>query len=257
MQIEPQFVVLAGDWHGNHSWVLNYAIPEADRLLTEAGETRKIIIQLGDFGFRLAPGEPGSAWTYQISLALDRRGMELWWIDGNHEFWPEILQLVDADGNGNWDSPGIRIMPSVQYLPRGTRWTWHGKTWLAVGGAVSVDKLLRSEGVSWWPEEEIAPVHADAIIAGGHADVLLSHDVPACWFPPHLPPPQDVWRPVLPQARAHSRLLERIARGTGVSRNFHGHYHIARDDFYPEARVTGLLEDGFDGNLLLVDVERL
>lgn len=256
---EPQYVVLAGDWHGNYRWVLNYAIPEAERLLTEVGETRKIIIQLGDFGFRLQDGMPGAAWMHQLSQALTRRGMELWWIDGNHEFWPDIRSLLSSVTVPS-DS-GTYFMPAVKYLPRGTRWTWHGKIWLAVGGAVSVDRLLRREGVSWFPDEEITETEADRIIRDGPADILLSHDVPDCWFPSHLPPLTEAWRPMLPLARAHSRRLERIALDCEVERVFHGHYHHWRRDWYKEpyrggcdVLVTGLLEDGFKRNLLLADV---
>jgi hypothetical protein len=261
---DPQFVVLAGDWHGNVNWVLNYALPQAQQMFTQVQDwnERKIIIQLGDFGFRPVPG---NEYLEAISQALVQSGMELWWIDGNHEDWPGIRDLVIESGNGIVTEPvPLPGLPAIRYLPRGTRWTWRGKRWLAVGGAVSVDKLMREEGVDWWPDEEITPVQADAIIAAGPADVLLSHDVPDCWFPSNLGAPADGWLPMIPVARAHSRLLENIAAFTEVTRNFHGHYHVSRNDWYKETwrggcdvHVTGLTLDGYNTNLQLVDVERL
>jgi hypothetical protein len=43
----------------------------------------------------------------------------------------------------------------IWHLPRGHRWRWHGRDWLALGGAVSLDRGVRTAGVNWWPEEEI------------------------------------------------------------------------------------------------------
>ncbi len=255
---EPQFVVVAGDWHGNWRWAL-HVIALADAALTEAGETRKLVIQLGDFGFRPAPDNPG---LLLMQEELRERDMELWWLDGNHEFHPDIRQLcADAGTAAQLPYPVPIPLPNmdrIRYLPRGTRWRWAGRTWLAVGGAVSVDKLRRTAGVSWWPEEEITEVQADAIVAAGPADVLLSHDCPESWVPwDLLGSPMEAWRPVLPEACAHSRLLERMARGVGVIRVLHGHYHVAADRWHSGVHVTALQMDGADRNWQLVDVERV
>jgi hypothetical protein len=125
---------------------------------------------------------------------------------------------------------------------------------------VSVDRRLRTSGRDWWLEEEITPAQADAIIAAGPADVLISHDCPESWLPwERLGPPMEAWKPVLPDARLHSARLERIARATGIRRVFHGHYHISHDTFItaPAVHVTGLNMDGGDDNYQLVDVERV
>lgn len=246
---DPGHVILAGDWHGNTNWVCNYVIPAAYDKFEELGAQRRIIIQLGDFGF--SPASYGEDIPILHSF-LAKRGMELWWIDGNHEEWPAIRELVRTS------PPEAVMLPggsSIRYLPRGTRWTWHGRTWLAVGGAVSVDRLLRKEGVSWFQDEEITDAEEERIISGGPADVLLSHDVPECWLP-ELPAPAAAWEPMLPLAHEHSRRLERIAVAAGVTRVFHGHYHHSRWDEYNDAavRVIGLDADGSDRNLVLVDV---
>jgi hypothetical protein len=257
---EPGFVVLAGDWHGNLLWFMNYIVPEAVRAFDQAGESRRIIIQLGDFGFSPAAYGPDLPLMQSV---LAENDMELWWLDGNHEQWPAIRELVRTGERSQFppEAVNLPVYPRIRYLPRGTRWTWHGKRWLVVGGAVSVDRLLRQEGVSWFRDEEITDAEADRIISDGRADVLLSHDVPFCWFPPHLPAPAAAWEPVLPLAREHSRRLERIALSCEVERVFHGHYHIWRQDWYKEPyrggcniRVTGFAPDGYDLNMILVDV---
>jgi hypothetical protein len=258
---DPRFVLIAGDWHGNLPWAL-HVIDRADKLFTHIGEPSKIIIQLGDFGFRPTPANPD---LLQMNDALAERGMELWWIDGNHEFHPDLRALQDFssqfDDLRTRKITGIHLpgLLRIRYLPRGTRWTWAGKRWLAVGGAASVDRRMRTEGVNWWPEEELTTQEADAICASGSADVLLSHDCPDAWLPwERLGPPADSWIPELPRARAHSRRLERIARSVGVRRAFHGHYHIEHESFTePGVHVTGLNMDGGSGNYILVDVERI
>ncbi len=266
---DPRFVVIAGDWHGNLKWAL-HVIDRADELFTQAGEACKIVIQLGDFGFCPIPNNRD---LQQMSALLVERGMMLWWIDGNHDYHPHIEEIRRAAGTAAQLPYPIPLalpgLPRIRYLPRGTRWTWADRTWLAVGGATSVDQLGLTEGANWWPEEEITAEEESALVQTGSADVLLSHDCPDCWVPfdkmmplPVLRAHYPHWIPMLPQARAHSARLERIARSAGVSRMFHGHYHVTRDDRYsdPElgdVRVTGLTYDGDDANFQLVDVERV
>jgi hypothetical protein len=254
---DPDYVVIAGDWHRNLRWAL-HVIETADELFTRAGETRRIIIQLGDFGFRPVPANPD---LIRVNNALARRGMELWFIDGNHEHWPDIQELCTSAGTAAQLPYPVGIplpnLDRIRYLPRGTRWKWAGRTWLAVGGAASVDRLLRTEGVSWWPDEEITPAQADAIIAAGSADVLLSHDCPDSLVPwDLLGPPAQAWIPELPRARAHAARLERIARAARVLRVFHGHYHVAADRWHDDVHVTSLQMDGMPENFQLVDVGR-
>jgi hypothetical protein len=264
---EPRFIFMMGDVHGNLRWVL-HALDEASSLFTRACETHRIIIQLGDFGFKPVASNRD---LQVVNAKLAERDMELWFIDGNHDFHPDLQALQDFssqfDDLRTREVTGIHLpgLLRIRYLPRGTRWTWAGKRWLAVGGAVSVDRRLRTTGRDWWLEEEITPEQATAIIKDGPADVLLSHDCPRSWFPwDRLGPPAEAWKPVLADARLHSARLEQIARGTGVTRVFHGHYHIDHDTLfknglvnYPDVHVTGLSMDGGSDNYRLIDAERL
>ena len=44
---------------------------------------------------------------------------------------------------------------------------------------MSLDRAVRTEGVDWFPAEEITDAQEAAVIAAGHADVLVSHDCPS------------------------------------------------------------------------------
>lgn len=207
----PDLVAVAGDWHGDTE--------HAVRTIRDAAAAgASVILQLGDFGL----------WHWRTSPYLDTLqgicallGVEVWFLDGNHEDHV-LVAALNLDGTDPYP-----IRSNVLYLPRGHRWTWHGHTWLAVGGAVSVDRALLNEGWDWWPEEELTDRQATAIAAAGPVDVLLSHDCPAAvpvTFPPWLPG----WALAdSARADAHRARLQRVVDATQPKRIFHGHLHMA------------------------------
>ena len=71
-------------------------------------------------------------------------------------------------------------------LPRGHRWEMGGRSFVVLGGAPSVNRLRLTEGCTWWPTEVITEKHVAATIAGGHAEIMLTHDNPA---PPYCTEP--------------------------------------------------------------------
>jgi len=93
-------------------------------------------------------------------------------VDGNHEDSARLdAHPIDEDGRR-------RLSDHVWHLPRGFRWQWGDSTWVAVGGAVSVDKQYRIEGKTWFAAEELTSEEADLIIAAGPADIVVAHDAP-------------------------------------------------------------------------------
>lgn len=66
--------VIAGDWHGNYSWVKNKAVYMCQRFDTDT------IIQLGDFGFI-----PGTSEFTKLDTLLGKKGVTVFFVDGNHE----------------------------------------------------------------------------------------------------------------------------------------------------------------------------
>lgn len=231
MTDEPRLVAIAGDWHKNERHALK-VIPQMAAQL--AAEDRKIILQAGDFGIWRERAEytwMGKTYyrqTYLEALTekLEEVNAEIWFVDGNHEDHPYLTELAERY-YAQFGCPGKPfgwITARIRWLPRGTRWTWHDQTWIAAGGAVSVDKFQRTEGKSWFPEEEITPDQEEMIITKGPADVILSHDAPSS-EPLNLLPPPEEWLPMIPAAEAHRERLERICAAAKPSHVFHGHYH--------------------------------
>jgi Calcineurin-like phosphoesterase len=260
---QPGLTGIMGDIHGNTRW----AIPAIRQICARLpGENPKIILQAGDFGFTrddgtfLWAGEIMHRQTFleAVTETLEAEDAYLWACEGNHEDHGYLAELL---AGGNRDD--IWPTPRVRWLPRGTRWKWHDRVWLAAGGAVSVDKLLRTEGISWFPEETITPQQEAAIIAGGPADVLLSHDAPADaplnLSPRHLLPKE--WKPMIPAAEKHRDVLQRICVAVKPSYVFHGHYHLTSLKTVRAAwgtcRFTALDKDGTQHNWGILDTRTM
>lgn len=171
--VSPVRVVVAGDWHGSTSWavaILDHA----------ANEGVQHIVQLGDFGFW--HGRFGAAFLDALDDTLIRHGQILWFVDGNHEDFDLLLDIpVDA-------ATGVRpIRDRIAHLPRGFRWQWAGRTWMALGGATSLDRPARRHVRSWWPQEEITDEDVRRAVAPGGVDVMVAHDCPSGIDVPRTP----------------------------------------------------------------------
>lgn len=239
--MSPGKIVVAGDWHGNTRWALN-VIWESRELL--AGEGEKVILQLGDFG--IWPGEAGKAYLDQLGLALDQYDTMLLFVPGNHEDYDQI-------GSWPWEQRAVAVPGTggrIICLGRGYRWQWHGREWLACGGAASPDRAWRERnGAGWWPGETITREDEEACISGAPADVLVSHDRPA-QARLSLPPWPMGWTTQdLARCNASRDAVQRVCEGTQVRHVIHGHYHLdfssrAHDLGYGPVQVTQLGTDG-------------
>ena len=80
-------------------------------------------------------------------------GCTIIFIDGNHENFEMLnnMPLVEYKG-----ALMHQIDKYIFHVLRGEIMTLEGKTFLCIGGAVSIDKALRTPYISWWPAEEIS-----------------------------------------------------------------------------------------------------
>lgn len=267
---EPGLVAVAGDWHGNLRWALR-SVYRISPLL--AGEENKLVLHAGDFG--VWPGRTGEAYLDELDRALGAQGMTVAFVDGNHEDHPQLAGYR-GDDTGYPPVP-VMVRESIWWLPRGARWEWHGKKWLAMGGAASPNRANLRPGVSWWPGEYITGEQVDSAIKAGPADVILSHEAPSGVFIAY-----DLYNPValgwaqedLDRGDEQRALLQRLGDGVRPSRWVHGHHHKAYQKrvWMPgdlawrtgaavagggpgvwECEVTGLGKDGDRLNWLLLD----
>ena len=232
---DPRVMIgLVGDLEGEES-----AAVESLRLLGERGDVR-IAYQLGDLRFGMGPDPDGYLGAIEATCA--EYDIQLSCITGNHENWKR-LDALWADPRwqrGDGSLAPITLSEHVTMLPRGHRWELGGRTFLALGSAPSINRHLLTEGVDWWPSEVLLDEHVDAAIAGGHAEVMLTHDSPGS--PYCVPPVQDILRrnvrdnpmdwPAASLAYAAEGMTQVTRAVLGVTPRLlaHGHFHVAGED---------------------------
>lgn len=238
----PKRILVAADWHGEE-------VHARRAIVCAALAGCDGVIQLGDFG--IWPGAEGQMFLDEVEEALRETGLWLMFIDGNHEDFWQLYELPVA-------ASGLRpVRPGLFHIPRGTRWTWGDKTWLALGGATSLDKQHRKLGVSWWPEEAVTQEQARMVMDAGPADIMLTHDCPTGVDIPGLN--DSFWSPAgLREAIAHRKLMRAIVDVVQPEQLWHGHFHVKysrRVHFSGKpCVVTGLCDGagGVDQNVILV-----
>lgn len=236
---EPAIVALAGDWHAN----TDFAVESIRHALRGGADA---IVHLGDFGFRF-----DRAYLAALDQALGPT--PLYFIDGNHERFPWLYDHPI-------DERGVRpISRRVAHLPRGARWTWRGRTWLALGGAHSVDRLWRQPGEGWWPQETLTLDDVRRAVAPGAADVLVCHDAPAGIPVPHTYPEGTFPAADEAAGEAHRNLVRAVVDGTWPRLIAHGHFHQHYRSTLGPALVLGLAHDHHDPefNLAFIDTATL
>lgn len=190
-------ILIVGDSHGNGPWWTDTVEPLAARLDVDA------IVQVGAFGYW--PSRHGP--TFQALVGAGDR--PVYFIDGNHEHHSQLAGDVTAARHRHGiDDPTapVPLRGNLTYLPRGGRVSFDGVRFAACGGAVSIDRLQRFQGATWFLEEQITDDDLELLAAGGPADVLLTHDAPAGHPIPRLRPRwqlPDLWQPLVPRSEEH------------------------------------------------------
>ena len=190
-------IFISGDLHGGNS---SYYITSAQFRPAKRGD---IVLCCGDFG--------GVWWhDYHTNeqhrreedgfLEIRLRKRVLWLtVDGNHENFSRLFggefPLVEVFGG-----KAYKIRDNIFYLKRGEIFTIEGSTFLAFGGANSIDKYPtrvpslawgggydmtpgRKEGIDWWPEEipskdDVANACSNLDKAGWQVDHVITHTCP-------------------------------------------------------------------------------
>ncbi len=251
MMTDPNEIILAGDWHSNTSWA-KYIISQLPEFLPD--ELEPTIIHVGDFGV----WENG--FIKAVSLELEKVNGKLWFIEGNHEDY-RILKAKEHLKNS---AGRIIFKHNVHWLPRNHRWVWHDKTWLALGGAISVDRSLRTEGIDVFKEEELSLDDLAQAVYDGPCDVLIAHDCPSMVPLSLVRPAPAAWLPSdLARADEHRERLNEIVEGyLKPELIVHGHYHLRQNwsgqyDNGKNVRVISLDMDGLNGNIVACDTKEL
>ena len=229
-------VLICGDLHGDTAG--------ARAILRHVKEDDiDVVLQCGDFGYWPKQPRFKEFWKTWSEISGETT-YGAYWVDGNHEDHPALNEMVR-----NGPSP-------LGYLHRGALSTIGDGDLaiLSLGGAVSVDRDHRTQGLNWFYEEapsfgELSDMFNAATKAANHPGelIVISHEAPAVEVPFRGLP----WK--LPEALTYASTMHRMAleglyhrleQLRGDFHWFHGHWH-ARASYKPSGgimKVTGLAE---------------
>lgn len=130
-------------------------------------------------------GDSGICWDDAVQDAQVRKiyrslPVTTLFIDGNHD----NHELLAEYPVSMWHGGKVHeIDDGIIHLMRGQIFDIEGETFFTFGGANSIDKDDRAEGISWWPEElpsyeEIEEAKRNLEKADYHVDYVLTHTGP-------------------------------------------------------------------------------
>ena len=170
-----------------------------------------ILIGLGDLGIGFIPHDKQMRQFDNLNNRFKKRNIQYMSIRGNHDA-PKYF-----DGSIN--------LSHFELIPDYTYKTINDQKFLFVGGAISVDRMYRKEGISYW-KDEVFVLDESKI---EECDVLINHSAPN-WIGPvdkqniasFCEKDPTLWDECVAERLAHNRLFE-LAK---PKYSYHGHFHV-------------------------------
>jgi predicted phosphodiesterase len=256
---DPKKILMVGDTHGNSGHV-EWAAARAEASAADA------MFVLGDFGY-WEHGDDGFFLDKCSAISSDY-GIPIYWLDGNHENHTWLRERYINNESVPRDEYGfVQIRKGLFHAPRAHTWEWSGYSFMALGGAYSIDvegrligeqrkarqaraeingrkqqgapipdivrRVAEGEHTLWWPEEEISDEEIEEALKVDRVDILLTHDKPLFsepdWNRKNDPTSMDNQEKV---QKALEHLKPRIL--------MHGHLHYS----YQDEMLIGADENG-------------
>jgi len=208
-------IYITGDTHGEFSKLSEVNWPESAYLTRD-----DYIIVTGDFGLIFNP-IPSKNEIYWMEW-LNEKPWTLLFIDGNHDNHPMLNALPREEKFG-----GVvgKVSDNIYHLRRGEVYVIDGIKILTFGGAASIDKAHRIEGISWWADE--LPSYADtnncAVNLEKHnrtVDIIIAHTCPQS-LAPIIAGRKGNW--IYPDPT--QKMIDHIISSCQFDHYFCGHWH--------------------------------
>ena len=208
-------IYVTGDTHNQHDFAKLLYFAKRNPQLTKGD----YVIIAGDFG---------GVWSAD-SLAEDLKPYErlpfsVLFVDGNHE----NFDLLNAYPESDWNGGKVHfIAPDIIHLMRGQVFTIEDNTIFTFGGATSIDKRFRAEGLTWWKEEMPSHAELDEGVAnlkryGNKVDYIITHSCGerALMYPPLRTRSLQMGR------YPENQMLAYFEDIVSYRRWYFGHYHM-------------------------------
>lgn len=211
---------ITGDTHGRFERVDEFC----KRFNTSKDDT---LIILGDAGINFSGG------IHDIAKKdfLESLPITLFCIHGNHEQRPSSIATYQEM---LWNGGSVYFeedFPHLLFAKDGEVFTLAGKQTIVIGGAYSIDKMIRLKyGWGWWPDEQPsdeikAKVELQLETYGRKIDAVLSHTTPLKYEP------TEVFLPGIDQSQVDKSTelwLDTIEDRLTYQKWYCGHYHTAK-----------------------------
>ena len=151
-------IIAIGDIHGEFKEMQSKMV----EIVESAGEPVNFV-QVGDFGLGFERPKKDHDRLTTINHFLKEKDSNLWVIRGNH------------DNPAFWQWGCGYEFSNIHFVPDDEIRVIEGKTCYFAGGAVSVDRCKRTQGIDYWADE----ICNERNLLGfkDHIDILFTHDV--------------------------------------------------------------------------------
>lgn len=229
-------IIFLGDTHGSmKNFFYNCKIYKLEN---------KVVFHVGDFGAGFQKN--CKEWLQLINDELAEKNIIMYVIRGNHDD-PIFF-------NGDYINTNLKLMPDYTTVTVGDR------RFLLVGGAISVDRIIRrtehlSQGyITWWEDEEFVLNKRKLAQYKGITDVI-THSAPNI-APPNGPFPGFIYnnvtkgddtliKDIVREREMLTEMYDILIRKNRISRWYYGHFHS-----HDKVKIN-------DTNFILLDVNEL
>lgn len=223
-------IYLSGDTHGSFDLDKVLDFFEIEVLLRNVSKEDYLII-LGDTGVCWDGGKKDE-WVLKKLRSLP---VTVLWLDGNHENFDLLKEYPVSDWHGG---KVRRIAPDVIHLMRGYTYNIENKLFWVFGGGLSIDKMWRQEGISWWREEMPSLEEYDRGMeqlqgADFQVDYILTHTAPRTIA-------VKLVDKLLPGEEELQYYLQKVSMMTTFREWYFGHWHM---DKTIEEKYHALMEE--------------
>lgn len=212
-------IYLTGDTHGSVYRLACFC----QKMQTNKDD---VLIILGDAAFNFFLDERD---TFRKDYA-SKLPITLFCIHGNHERRPESLGIYDEQ---EWHGGIVYVeerYPNILFAKDGEVYDLNGKKTIVIGGAYSIDKARRIEGLSWWPDEQPSEAIKERVEKkleemGWKVDIVLSHTTPLKYEP------VEVFIRGIDQSKVDKsteKWLDSIENRLEYKKWYCGHYHTEK-----------------------------
>ena len=203
-EITTNLLIAMGDTHGNWGACIE--------TLQEYYIRDAVVLHVGDVGIGFLPKETQEDILESLNYELAERNVRMFCVRGNHDD-PQYF-------SGEYEYSNIVLLPDYSQM------LINGKKFLFVGGAISIDRIMRTPNKSWWQDEIFVLDESRA----EKCDVLITHTAPN-WIGPidkngiawYVERDASLWEECCAERLAMNCLIEL----TQPDQHFCGHFHCS------------------------------